>query len=71
MKAAIVDVLADNNGKAMELGELLRAVLQRRVVAAPSEIYAMLKRLLKDGRVWSAQQHGTDMYFLPEDVKGL
>ncbi|WP_424533602.1 hypothetical protein ACOZ38_25035 [Sphaerisporangium viridialbum] len=71
VKQAIVDALADNDGKAMELGDLLHAVLKRRVVAPPSEINAALKRLLKDGRVWSAQQHGADMYFLPEDVKGL
>ncbi|MEO3794645.1 hypothetical protein ABGB14_30915 [Nonomuraea sp. B10E15] len=65
--AAIIDVLADAEGMALELGELLHHVLKRRVAAPPSEIHAQLKRLVKDGRVWPVKDGG-EAYALPEKI---
>ncbi len=68
MKAAILDVLADAGGDALELGEVLHLVLKRRVVAPPSEINAQLKRLVKDGRVWPVKKDGAEAFALPEEI---
>ncbi|NRQ31243.1 hypothetical protein HII36_05250 [Nonomuraea sp. NN258] len=68
VKAAIVDVLAEADGLALELGELLHHVLKRRVTAPPSEIHAQLKRLVQDGRVWLVGKDGGEAYALPEEI---
>ncbi|WP_433355690.1 hypothetical protein ACQP25_17430 [Microtetraspora malaysiensis] len=68
VKAAIIDVLADEGGTALELGELLHLVLKRRVVAPPSEINAQLKRLVTDGRVWRVAKDGGEAFALPEEI---
>ncbi|GAA4945663.1 hypothetical protein HD597_006710 [Nonomuraea thailandensis] len=68
VKAAIIDVLADAEGLALELGELLHLVLKRRVTAPPSEIHTQLKRLVKDGRVWLVGKDGGEAYALPEEI---
>ncbi|MBT2234716.1 hypothetical protein [Nonomuraea sp. NEAU-A123] len=68
VKAAIVDVLAEAEGLALELGELLHLVLKRRVTAPPSEIHAQLKRLVKDGRVWLVGNDGGEAYALLEEI---
>ncbi|MEU7911284.1 hypothetical protein [Microbispora bryophytorum] len=68
VKGAILDVLGANGGSAMDLADLMKAVLQRGIVAPPSEINAQLKRLLTEGRVWTAKNHGEDMFFLGEHM---
>ncbi|TMR95785.1 hypothetical protein [Nonomuraea basaltis] len=68
VKAAIVDVLAEADGLALEIGELLHRVLKRRVTAPPSEINAQLKRLVKDGRVWLVEKDGGEAFALPEEI---
>ncbi|MGI5292616.1 hypothetical protein ACQEVF_58745 [Nonomuraea polychroma] len=68
VKAAIVDVLAEADGLALEIGELLHRVLKRRVTAPPSEINAQLKRLVRDGRVWPVSKDGAEAFALPEEI---
>ncbi|WP_214317008.1 hypothetical protein [Nonomuraea sediminis] len=68
VKAAIIDVLAEADGLALELGELLHHVLKRRVTAPPSEINAQLKRLVADGRVWPVSKDGAEAFALPEEI---
>ncbi|GAA5046784.1 hypothetical protein HNP84_009785 [Thermocatellispora tengchongensis] len=68
VKAAIIGVLAEAEGLALELGELLHGVLKRRVVAPPSEINAQLKRLVADGRVWPISKDGVEAFALPEEI---
>ncbi|MEV4472776.1 hypothetical protein [Nonomuraea sp. NPDC049504] len=68
VKAAIIDVLAEADGLALEIGELLHRVLKRRVTAPPSEIHAQLKRLVADGRVWPVSKDGAEAFALPEEI---
>ena len=69
VKAAIIDVLANADGLALELGELLHQVLKRRVTAPPSEIHTQLKRLVTDGRVSPVIKDEAEAFALPEKDK--